>query len=491
MDKRLAQLTRELGLPKGSIDGQFRECWLDLFGNKRLPLKLTREIHIKPSGTRMIRVYPYADYERYETHRIDIYGDTSARITIYDVEVVPLSPARLSVLAHRVERALLEVAKQKPDFIIPQDSDGQKDAYARPYRYVIKDHEIFPDGEFLLYPSVNIEEGVIKIGGPLDLDDLLRFYKVLERWIEPSEQIAAAFDNARYIEARGPLLEKEPMGSCDKGYQYHHVFDPKDRQGYFRCDLKEDRFLDAIKVMRNLYLLGETTDIELAQQAVVLAGQSITGQTEVPAQIDPELFQAAQRAGIYMPTLFFAQEGNTLPVISAERMRELSPKALQDMVVTRAASILSAVAKLPAAVGGPELLDELHFLREEDGERTKAVFQVAIDKELERFDRQMRQWEEEHPDPMKTILESIKDIAQTAQKVFGKKDNADDTPASPDEVEAQRKNNSLCLANKRILSWRRKGCRIFTCRVLFNIRAIQRAWRARRRACRYRQVWKR
>lgn len=274
---------RKANAPMGGLktqnEAEMKERLTEVFDARARPEPrpeiLTREIRIEAVGAGMIK--PFRSREDDAHWEEEIYGTVTASITTYNVVLVPISPDKLEALAKRVTTTLAEIADVEPAFEIPFDRAAQP--YERPYKKGRYD----PDYRYYSSESmrVNVENGVVKVWTRLDLDDLWNLYYLMEDAIEPSAQIAAAMNGARYAEARGFIMtlgDTEPGNYRFRDNQYSNEhLRPEERLGlldYHRADeyvpgMMQDTF--------GLYAIGEIGDEQFLHRVIVLADHTLTG----------------------------------------------------------------------------------------------------------------------------------------------------------------------------------------------------------------------
>jgi hypothetical protein len=283
------QATQPMGALKTQTEAEIKQPLAAVFAARakpeQPPEKLTSEIHVEPVGAGMIKPFPPGQYdERWEE---EIYGTITARISTYEVTLVPLSPDKTEQLAKRVKQALAEIAEIEPAFEIPHDR------MSKPYERPVKGS--------LHSQSVEMKDGAIKIHARLDLDDLWSLYYLLEDVIEPSSQIAAAMNTARYAEARGVLLsigDEEPDFYSERGRQYaNRHFRPEERLGSLEYHRPEDYVTGIMSDTLALYAIGEIGEEQLLHRVIMAADHTLTGKLVDPSGTFPSWKRLTDESG--------------------------------------------------------------------------------------------------------------------------------------------------------------------------------------------------
>lgn len=268
---------RPMGTLKTQAEGDVKERLKEIFARRAVPTepsqKLTREIHIEPVGSGMIK--PYPDGEDDGGWEEDIYGTVTARVTTYAISLIPASPDLTKALEERVKQALEEIADVEPAYAIPFDHESEP--YERPYKSERDDYrQKYFSSESL---HVEVKDGVVKIRTRLDLDDLWNLYYLLEDVIEPTEQIAAAMNGARYAEARGVLLSKDGLGTS-----YSNTpFRPEQRMGSLERDAPENYITAGLRDTFALYAIDEIGEEQFIHRIIMLADHVLMGQLVDPS----------------------------------------------------------------------------------------------------------------------------------------------------------------------------------------------------------------
>lgn len=214
--------------------------------------KLCGEIRIDASGTALIMAYEPGrwDYDGTE----NLYGTDAARITTYSVSFKPKDPDDLELLYDVVKQALKVLGSTPYPYGLPPDDD----AYCRSF-------DSWQSG------YVEIKDGMVVPQARFDLDDLYVLYYILDAIIEPTSQIAAAMNGARYAEERGAVLTPD-------GYSYdrqeHKVENPLGHMQ--RGD--DDALVNAMRDSLIMHALGQSDEAEFLMQMAVLAHHTLTGQ---------------------------------------------------------------------------------------------------------------------------------------------------------------------------------------------------------------------
>ena len=176
--------------------------------------KLCNEILIAPSGTGLIKVYEPSPYD--ESHDEMIYGTTVARITTYTVSFIPKNLTDLPLLKEIIEKAIRVLARTPYKYSLPEHWMPSGDKYDRvgSGRYYYHREDDYVPGCY-----VEVKDGKVTPDSKFDLDDLWVLYYLVEPIIEPTTQIAAAMNAARYAEERGAILEPAPVDYIDHGHE--------------------------------------------------------------------------------------------------------------------------------------------------------------------------------------------------------------------------------------------------------------------------------
>lgn len=278
-EKKVREARQPMPGLRTQTEAEMREPLREIFAQRanpsQPPQKLTREIYIEPVGSGMIKPYP-ADGDDQDWEE-DVYGTTTARVTTYAVTLVPLRPDLTEALAVRTRQTLKEIAEVEPAFDIP--FDRMSEPYERPCK---------GEGGRRRYnasASLHVEtgDGKVKVYTRLDLDDLWTFYYLMEDVIEPSEQIAAAFNNARYAEARGVLLRWEDIG-CAYSNRGHR---PEQRMGSLEDENPADYVAATLRDTLALYAIDEIGEEQLLHRLIVLADHTLAGRLVAPHNAFP------------------------------------------------------------------------------------------------------------------------------------------------------------------------------------------------------------
>lgn len=204
--------------------------------------KLCNTIEIAPSGTAMIELF-----DRDQGHSWE--EAVAARMTTYAVNFVPKRESDLETLQHAVQQAM-DIIK---DTRHPYDKSRYWDYY----------------NEQRKRTWVDIKDGKVSPHRRLDLDDLQLLYYLLEPVIEPSAQIAAAMNLARYNEERGSPLN--PSDSSD--YESERQIDPTGALNKEDGDLLGKALKDAVVDLA----LNKTDTAGFMARIHALTDQSLLG----------------------------------------------------------------------------------------------------------------------------------------------------------------------------------------------------------------------
>lgn len=232
--------------------------------------KLTDQIIIVASGSGMIKPFPRHEYD--DTTEEHLYGTTTARITTYSVSFVPKDPGQRDKLVRYVSRALERIANIEPAFEIPFDY------HSTPYERPTRERYSFRGRKYKNTDVQITNEGHVQPVTRLDLDDLWHLYYLLEDIIEPSEQIAAAMNAARYAEERGVLMQ---MSGLDTEYSNTNMR-PESQMGSLDNENPADYVAAMMRDTLSLYALDEINEEQLLQRVLVLSDHTLTG-----AMVDP------------------------------------------------------------------------------------------------------------------------------------------------------------------------------------------------------------
>ncbi len=231
--------------------------------------KLCDEIHIVPSGTGLIEVYENdPDY----TEK-DIYGTAVARITTYSVSLVPKRPEDAELLRETVVNALKVLGDtpykyELPGFNLSGESYKRVKPSGTEYGY--------SDYQKTEAPYVVIEDGTVKPRPRFDLDDLWVLYYILEPIIEPSEQIAAAMNAARFAEERGAVLTPDGLDYLGGGHEV------ADEIGYLKKSDPNEILADAVRDAFIDLALNKIDEAEFLARISTIADHTLTGQMVDP-----------------------------------------------------------------------------------------------------------------------------------------------------------------------------------------------------------------
>ena len=265
--------------------------------------KLCTSMYIEPSGTALIEVLP-RDYEDLRRE-----GNVIARITTYSLRLGVNNPEDAQLLQSVVHEALRVLGDVPYDYDLPDWTPSGK-GYIRPTG--TRDHYHSRSGK-VQNPHIMIDaENRIEIDIKLDLDDLYKLYYLLEPIIEPTEQIAAAMNAARYAEERGAPMEKQ---------LYSSDFEVEDHVGAHIGGLDAEDILHA-SLQRALidFALYEIDAAEFLARITTLSDQTLTGQlTDGTDKFRPfrELLDDAT-----------GSDAVTYPQAQANRVRELMKEML-------------------------------------------------------------------------------------------------------------------------------------------------------------------
>jgi hypothetical protein len=309
--------------------------------------KLTNEIHIDPSGTAMIKPYPKDRYD--EPHEEQIYGTTTARITTYSVSFTPKDPSRIYELAGYVKWGLKKIPDIEPAFDVPFDYDSEP--YKRPSAET--DHHF---GKIYRNTHIQIKDDKVHVVARLDLDDVWNLYYLLEDVIEPSEQIAAAMNAARYAEERGVLMQKDGM---DGPYSSDNM-SPENQMGSLDQENPEDYVPATMRHTLSLYALGEIGEEQLLQRLMVLADHTLTGRMVDPDGLLPSFNMLTDQSG---------DRGKSI-VTYDDALKERTREILRIMTGASDADmpLFTALMERVAKISGP-LRDKLRDMATEEYER--------------------------------------------------------------------------------------------------------------------------
>ncbi|MDX1921911.1 MAG: hypothetical protein SFW65_02135 [Alphaproteobacteria bacterium] len=213
---------------------------------------LCSKAYITPTGTALIEL---DEDGTVEPHERGIYGTTVGRITTYSIEFVPKEQVDLELLASVVRKAVEVLGTYPYPYNSPEwTPSGEGYEGVRGYRGMV-------------FPS----EGRVTLFAKLDLDDLWRLYYLVEPVLEPSEQIAAAMNAARYAEERGAVLV--PSGGFDYLDEGHSV---EDSSGYIKKDdpnILRSGLRDAVSDL----VLNKIDEAGFLIRVVTLADHTLTG----------------------------------------------------------------------------------------------------------------------------------------------------------------------------------------------------------------------
>lgn len=285
--------------------GKMREGWND--GGQP---KLIRNISIINSGSGQIKLMHYnpdhfpgadGDGDFFDPYEFDerkeyIYGTTIATVTTFSIVLDPESAERLSELAAEVKKALRILGAMPPSFGIPVTYETAP--YQRPFYPVDRvediDVEEVSDIHFKKsnekwrhrmpnwwsysrtaceeYCDVRVTDGRVVVHNRLDLDDTYALYYLLEHLIEPSADIAQAFNRARYAEARSA---PQTMAGLNSFYDVSNL-DPENRLGHLKYAGPE-ALETALGDTAKLYFGRQIDEMALVQIAMSLAAQTLCG----------------------------------------------------------------------------------------------------------------------------------------------------------------------------------------------------------------------
>lgn len=365
------------GVAPDFIEKQFHTCWRELFGSEDVPQKLTSEIRIVPVGMKYIGLSdPEEDcpLEYRDEYRMDqnIDGDKVARITVYDVKIVPLKMEWSLILRHRVQYALGKVAKQHHDFEPPDDTMF---SLGDIYWYPTYDRT----AKKLYEPNVVVDEtdGSIVLkdrlheNSPLDFDDLCGLYNALKQWVEPSRQIAEALDMAGHMEERSPPMERDVFG--DGQYKTQAVINPEEQLGNIYAIPREKALQTVLVHMTALYVREITDEKMLAEHARFVAFLTLAG---------------------YIP-----DNAGILPAIKPEDITA-SNENMGPMIEKRSRDILLFIAGADAADQDADISSKLRVIRRTKNEAVQQVLQGIQRNYLNAVGDYLNRWWVHHTEGM-------------------------------------------------------------------------------------------
>lgn len=230
---------------------------------------LCDEMHISPSGTARIKLTPSEDEHEMMGYRC---ADT-ARITTYAVSFKPKDPQRVEELINLVHDALEATAHiDHQYFYSPNDDDSYERASGRDRGYSNRWGNYARNYVF-------VEDGIVRVDQKLDLDDLYVLYYMLEPALEPSAQIAAAINAARYSEERGAVLAPDPLhgGQYDQG-----SYGIEEESGTLLGVPEEQLFAKAVRDAFVDLTLGKIDQAGFTARIQIIADHTLTGKMQDP-----------------------------------------------------------------------------------------------------------------------------------------------------------------------------------------------------------------